>query len=199
MKIHRENPSSRRIQTVVEALESGHVIAYPTDSVYAIGVHPLRKKAVERLCRIRKLDPAQANLTLICASISQMAQFTYQIDNHIYQYIRENTPGPVTFILRASKKVSHYFKNKKKTVGIRIPDHGIAQAIVEELQYPLLSASLKKEDDENGYYLDSESVFHDFNKMIDLVIDSGTVGDTPSMVVDCTGQEIEILREGPAG
>ncbi len=196
LTIHPDNPDSRKIAQAVDILRSGGVIIYPTDTVYAIGCDVASKEAVERVCRIRKLDPGKAMLTMMCKDISQVAEYAAQIDTPVFKLLRRNLPGPFTFILPAGSKTPKLFINRKKTIGIRIPANAIVQALLEELGHPILTASLKTEDDIVEYYTDPEVLHDDFQKLVDAVIDGGTGGIVPSTLVDCTGPEPEVVREG---
>ena len=186
----------RKIQRVVETLLEGGVIAYPTDTIYGLGCDLMQPKAIERICRIRKLDPQKALLTLICKDISQVSQYAHQIDNEIFRLMKKNMPGPFTFILRAGNQLPKTLKNRKGTIGVRIPDHKITQAILELLDRPMLSASLRLEDDLLEYENDPVEIEEDFGQLLDMVVDGGVGGRTPSAVIDCTGLEAQVIREG---
>jgi tRNA threonylcarbamoyl adenosine modification protein (Sua5/YciO/YrdC/YwlC family) len=194
LAIHPENPEQRKINQAVEVLKNGGVIIYPTDSVYALACDIEQAKAVENLCKLRRIDPTKANLTFICQDIKMVAQFAHQIDNEYYKVLKANTPGPVTFIFKAGKDVPKSFKNKKKTIGVRIPDHAITQAIVETLGRPIFSTTLK--DENNDFFIDPEDIKDIFEKRVDLIVDGGIGGDTPSTILDCTGNEPEVIRDG---
>jgi tRNA threonylcarbamoyl adenosine modification protein (Sua5/YciO/YrdC/YwlC family) len=194
--IHPQNPDQRKIAQVAEMLRKNGVVIYPTDTVYAIGCDMMSKEAVERLCRIRHLDPQKAMLTLICKDISQVAEYAAQIDTPVFKLMRRNLPGPFTFILPAGSKTPKLFINRKKTIGIRIPDNAILMALIEELGHPILTASLKTDDDVVEYFTDPEDLHDQYQNLVDAVIDGGPGGIVPSTLVDCTGQEPELIREG---
>ena len=196
LTIHPQNPDQRKIAQVTETLRKHGVIIYPTDTVYAIGCDMMSKEAVERLCRIRHLDPQKAMLTLICKDLSQVAEYAAQIDTPVFKLMRRNLPGPFTFILPAGSKTPKLFINRKKTIGVRIPDNAILMAIVEELGHPILTASLKTNDDVVEYFTDPEDLHDQYENLVDAVIDGGLGGIVPSTLVDCTGQEPELIREG---
>ena len=196
LTIHPQNPDQRKIAQVAETLRKHGVIIYPTDTVYAIGCDMMSKEAVERLCRIRHLDPQKAMLTLICKDLSQVAEYAAQIDTPVFKLMRRNLPGPFTFILPAGSKTPKLFINRKKTIGVRIPDNAILMAIVEELGHPILTASLKTNDDVVEYFTDPEDLHDQYENQVDAVIDGGLGGIVPSTLVDCTGQEPELIREG---
>lgn len=196
LTIHPQNPDQRKIAQVAETLRKHGVIIYPTDTVYAIGCDMMSKEAVERLCLIRHLDPQKAMLTLICKDLSQVAEYAAQIDTPVFKLMRRNLPGPFTFILPAGSKTPKLFINRKKTIGVRIPDNAILMAIVEELGHPILTASLKTNDDVIEYFTDPEDLHDQYENQVDAVIDGGLGGIVPSTLVDCTGQEPELIREG---
>ncbi|MCB9287076.1 MAG: threonylcarbamoyl-AMP synthase [Lewinellaceae bacterium] len=196
LKINPENPEGRKIRQVVETLENGGVIIYPTDTVYAFGCDINDNKAVDRICKLRGLDPRKAHLSLICKDISQVSEYSQQIDNQIFRLMKKHLPGPFTFVLNSNNQVPKMFKNRKRTIGIRIPDNNICMDIVGELGHPILTASLKSDDEILEYFTDPIDIYEDYKKLVDLVIDGGIGGNVPSTVVDCTGAEPVILREG---
>jgi len=195
-KINAEHPEGRKIRQVAEKLDEGGIIIYPTDSVYGLGCDIFNQKAVERICWIRDLDPAKAMLSFICKDISQIAEYAHQLDNNVFKLMKRNLPGPFTFILRSNNKVPKLFKNRKRTIGVRIPDNPITMAIVEELGRPILTASLKTDDEVQEYVTNPAEFYDDYKKLVDIVIDGGVGHLEPSTVVDCTGDEPVILREG---
>ena len=198
LAIHQEDPEPRKIQQVAQVLENGGVIIYPTDTVYGLGCDIFNKNAVERICRIRKLDPNKAMLTFICKDISQIAEHAWQLDNQLFKLLKSNLPGPFTFILKSNNTVPKLLKNNKRTIGVRIPDHKIVEHIINALGRPLLSISLKaSETDEDEPYLTDPMDIHDrFGKLVDLVIDGGEGGTIPSALVDCTEEPFKVIREG---
>lgn len=196
LTIHPQNPDARKIAQAVEVLQSGGIIIYPTDTVYAIGCDMANQDAVERVCRIRNLDPERAMLTIMCRDISEVAEYAAQIDTPVFKLLRRNLPGPFTFVLPAGSKTPKLFRNRKKTIGIRIPDHPIVQALIEALGRPMLTTSLKTGDDVVEYYTDPELLHEEYQKLVDAVIDGGPGGNSPSTLVDCTGSEPEVLRQG---
>ncbi|MCB9284425.1 MAG: threonylcarbamoyl-AMP synthase [Lewinellaceae bacterium] len=196
LAIHPVDPEARKILRVIETLKEGGVIAYPTDTIYGLGCDLLQPKAIERIYRIRKLDPQKALLTLICKDISQISHYAHQIDNDIFRLMKKNMPGPFTFILRAGNQLPKTLKNRKGTIGVRIPDHKTTQAILEMLDRPMLSTSLHSEDDLLEYENDPIEIEENFGHLVDMVIDGGIGGRTPSAVIDCTGEEAHVIREG---
>jgi tRNA threonylcarbamoyl adenosine modification protein (Sua5/YciO/YrdC/YwlC family) len=194
LTVHPENPQLRHIRTIVECLRSGGIIIYPTDTIYGLGCDILHQKAVERICQIKKVDPKKAQLSFICADLSHLSDYAKQLPNSTYRILKEYLPGPFTFILPASKMVPKILQSKKETIGLRIPDNKIALAIVTELGRPVLSASLPGEMVED--YTDPEIMHENFRNEVDIVVNGGIGGITPSTVIDCTKEEYEIIRQG---
>lgn len=196
IKIHPENPSPRQINTIVEILKKGGIIIYPTDTVYGYGCDIHNPKAIERIARIKNLDPVKSNFSFICHSLEHLSDYTKQIDSPIFKLLKKNLPGPFTFILPANNNVPKLFKNKKKTVGIRIPDNNIARSIVEELGNPIVTTSVINNDDVIEYITDPELLHEMFGDLVDAVIDGGHGSNVASAIVDCTSSEPEVIREG---
>jgi len=194
LQLHPTNPQPRHLKTIAECLADGGVIIYPTDTLYGLGCDIFKSKAIERICRIKNIDPAKAQLSFVCSSLSDLSQYTRSISTPLYRLLKNYLPGPYTFILPASKEVPKILQSKKSTIGLRIPDNKIANVIVENLGHPLLSASLPGEMVEE--YTDPELIFENFKKLVDIVIDGGIGGMEPSTVVDCTTDHYEILRQG---
>ncbi len=196
LHIHPENPSVRKIEMAAQILREGGVIIMPTDSVYVFAADMMNKQAMDRLCRLRRLDPARAMLSIVCRDLSQASAYTTQIDNETFRMMRRVLPGPYTFILRSNNEVPRIFRNRKKTIGIRIPDNSIARALVEALGNPLAVASLKTDDDIVEYVTDPVEIAAQWEKQVDAIIDGGIGSLEPTTIVDCTGAEPEIVREG---
>lgn len=197
LEINPKNPDARKVAKVVESLEKGGVIIYPTDSVYGLGCDIFNAKAVSRICQIRGIDPATANLTFICKDIQQLSKYVYQIDNELFRLLKNNVPGAFTFIFKANKEVPRHFKNKRKTIGVRVPNNPVALAILEELGRPILSISLKSDETQSEEFpMNPSLIYDDFQNRVDVVIDGGMGNDEPSTIVDCTTNDFEILREG---
>jgi tRNA threonylcarbamoyl adenosine modification protein (Sua5/YciO/YrdC/YwlC family) len=192
--IHPENPQHRQIKTAVDWLQRGGVIIYPTDTIYGLGCDILQHKAIERICRIKKVDPKKAQLSFICPDLSHLSVYAKQLPTATYRLLKEYLPGPFTFILPASKMVPKILQSKKDTIGLRIPNNKIALAIVHELGRPILSASLPGEMVED--YTDPEIMHENFRNEVDIVIDGGIGGIEPSTVIDCTKDEYELIRQG---
>ncbi|RYD58383.1 MAG: threonylcarbamoyl-AMP synthase [Sphingobacteriales bacterium] len=193
--IHPDNPQPRNIKTVVDSLRKGGVIIYPTDTIYGIGCDIYNTAAIERICRIKNIDPKKAQFSFVCSDLSHLSDYAKSVDTPIFRMLKAALPGPYTFILEASKEVPKMLKTKKDTVGIRIPDHKICQEIVKELGHPIMSLSLPMVD-EVEYYTDPEVMHDTFEKQVDIVIDSGIGGLVSSTVIDCTTAPPELIREG---
>jgi len=196
LKIHHSPPDWRKIDKAVEILNNGGIMIYPTDTVYALGCSMKNKQAVEKLCKLRGMDPKKASLSLICENISQISEFTNPIDNSTFRLIKKHFPGPYTFILEANNQLPKILRNKRKTIGVRIPSHFVPLSIVQQLGHPLITTSLKSDDEILEYFTDPEEIYQDFLRKVDLFIDGGIGNNVPSTVVDCTGSEPVILREG---
>lgn len=194
LRLHPDNPPARLIRQTVDTLERGGVIIYPTDTIYGLGCDIFHQKAIERICRIKQVDPKKAQLSFVCSDLGHLSDFAKQLPNHTYRLLKEHLPGPYTFILPASKMVPKILQSKKDTIGLRIPNNNIALAIVKELGRPILSASLPGELVED--YTDPEIMYENFMKEVDIVIDGGIGGTVPSTVVDCTGEEPVLIRKG---
>jgi tRNA threonylcarbamoyl adenosine modification protein (Sua5/YciO/YrdC/YwlC family) len=194
LHIHPQNPHPRHVKTVVECLLDGGVIIYPTDTIYGLGCDIFQHKAIERVCRIKNIDTAKANLSFICYDLSDLSKYTKSISTPLYRILKNYLPGPYTFILPASKEVPKILHSKKDTIGLRIPDNEIAKTIVYNLNHPILSASLPGEMVEE--YTDPELMFENFKNLVDIVIDGGIGGFTPSTIIDCTKDDFEVVRMG---
>lgn len=194
LRIHPKDPQPRLIRQVADILREGGIIIYPTDTVYGLGCDILHQKAVERICRIKKVEPRKAQLSFVCSDLSHLSDYAKPLSNPVYRLLKEHLPGPYTFILPASKMVPKILQSKKDTIGLRVPDNRIAQAIIEELGHPILSASLPGEMVED--YTDPEVMHENFQKEVDYVIDGGIGGMVPSTIIDCTGEEPVVTRQG---
>lgn len=199
IEIHPVSPEPRKIKQAADILRAGGIIIYPTDTVYGLGCDISNHQAVEKVCKIKHLDPDRAMLSLICKDISQVSEYAWQLDNQVFRILKKNLPGPFTFILRSGNAIPKLFKNRKRTIGIRIPDNKIALALVEEMGRPILSTSLKMDSeavDFDEYPTDPQEISDTFEKIVDLIIDGGAGGHEPSTLVDCSNNEIEIIRQG---
>ncbi len=196
IQLHPDNPQPRLLKQIADCLKSGGIIIYPTDTIYGLGCDIHQQKAVERICKIKNVDPQKAQLSFICKDLSHLSDYTKSIDTPLYRMLKNYLPGPYTFILSASKQVPKILKSKKETIGLRVPDNIICQQILDTLDNPILSASLPGDMVEE--YTDPEIIFEKFGATVDLVIDGGTGGMNPSTVIDCTTDEWKIIRQGVA-
>ena len=194
LTIHPQDPQDSLIKKVAEVLRAGGVIIYPTDTVYGFGCDIFQPKAIERICRIKGIDPQKANLSFVCSDLSDLSKYAKSISTPQYRFIKNLIPGPFTFILPASKEVPKILKSKKDTIGLRVPDHNITHAIAAELGHPILSSSLPGDMVEE--YTDPEYIHEKFEKLVDLVIDGGIGGMEYSTIVDMTDEEPVVTRQG---
>lgn len=194
LRVHPDNPQPRLIRQIVDTLQQGGIIIYPTDTVYGLGCDIFQQKAIERICRIKQVDSKKAQLSFVCSDLSHLSDYAKQLPNRTYRLLKEYLPGPFTFILPASKMVPKIIQSKKDTIGLRIPGNTIAQAIVKELGRPILSASLPGEQVED--YTDPEVMYENFGNEVDIIVDGGIGGIIPSTIIDCTGDEPVVTREG---
>ncbi len=194
VSIHPVNPQERIVKQVADCLKDGGVIIYPTDTVYGLGCDIFQPKAVERICRIKGIDPEKANLSFVCSDLSDISKYTRSISTPQYRFIKQYIPGPFTFILPASKEVPKILKTKKNTIGLRVPDHNITHAIAGMLGHPILSSSLPGEMVEE--YTDPELIHAKFEKLVDMVVDGGIGGMEYSTIVDMTEEQPKIIRQG---
>ena len=196
IRLYEENPSLKHIKQVVKVLKNGGLVIYPTDTVYGLGCDIRNHKAIEKLAKIKGLDSKKANFSFICKDLSQVAEYTTPISNHIFKIMKRNLPGPFTFILEANNKVPKLLKNRKKTLGVRVPNNNIILEIVSELGNPVLTTSIRDDDDIVEYTTDPELIHEKYADIVDLVVDGGYGNTEASTIVDCTGEDIEIIREG---
>jgi tRNA threonylcarbamoyl adenosine modification protein (Sua5/YciO/YrdC/YwlC family) len=196
VKIHSETPSERRVREIAEILERGGVIAYPTDTVYALACAVDQKGAFEQICKLKQVQPRKARFSLIFEDLAHVARYTAQIDTPVYRLLKKHLPGPFTFVLEAGHSIPSFMRSSHKTVGIRIPDHRVSMAIVRALGKPLVNTSLKSDDSILEYHNDPDEIHKRFGNQIDVVVDSGPGAYHPSTVVDLTGDMPEILRQG---
>ena len=196
IRIHPDNPAERLIQQVVECLNDGGVIIYPTDTVYGIGCDIFKTKAVDRVALIKGINKDKTMFSFICQDLSSLSQFSKPIPNNIFKLMKANLPGPFTFLLEANNNVPKIIHGKKKTVGIRVPDNKIITEIVTLLGHPIISTSVHEDEDSIEYSTDPELIYEKYRNLVDIVIDGGYGGIEPSTILDCTGQDIEIIRQG---
>lgn len=195
IKIYEENPNPKEIKRVVKILRDGGVIIYPSDTVYALGCDIKNNRALERVAQLRGVKLEKANFSFVCEDLSNLSDYVKQIDTPTFKLLKRNLPGPYTFILPGNNNLPTVFK-KKKEVGIRIPDNAITRAIVSELGNPIVSTSIKDDDEVIEYTTDPELILEKWDNLVDAVIDGGYGGNVPSTVIDLTGAEPLVLREG---
>ncbi len=195
LHIHPVNPDFRKLKIVVECLMDGGVIAYPTDTIYGIGCDIFNKKAVERVCRIKKVDIKKHNFSFICYDLRHISDFTKQLETPTYKLMKKTLPGPFTFILKANTSIPKLFKNKKKTVGIRIPNNNIPREIVKLLGNPILTTSVKYSENKIEYTTNPDLIYEQLKNEVDIVISGGSGGTEASTIIDCT-EKIEVKRQG---
>jgi tRNA threonylcarbamoyl adenosine modification protein (Sua5/YciO/YrdC/YwlC family) len=196
IRIYPENPNPRHIRQVVDLLDVGGIIIYPTDTVYAMGCDIKANKSIDKIARFKGLNPENPDLSLIFHDMSQLSEYTIIRDNTIFKLLKRNLPGPFTFIVRANNQIPKLFKNKKKTVGIRIPDNPIVLELVRELGRPIITTSIHDPDEIIEYITDPELIHEKYREFADIVIDGGYGKNEASTIVDCTGDEPEIIRQG---
>ncbi len=196
LKIYDKNPDMKRIRSVVEMLKKGSLIIIPTDSVYGIACDMNSRKAVERLAETKGIKLKDADFSFIFGELSCVAQYTKPMQNHIFKIIKKNLPGPFTFILEANNNIPNFFRKSKKTIGIRIPDNNIVRTIVRELGNPILTTSVHDDDEIKEYMTDPSLIEEKYKNLAEVVIDGGYGKIEASTVADCTGDVVEILREG---
>ena len=196
IKIYPENPNPKAIEQVADVLRRGGLIIYPTDTVYGLGCDITNHRAIEAICKIRRIKPEKANFSFICYDLSHISDYIKPIDNETFRVLKKALPGPFTFIFKANSNVPKLLSSNKKTVGIRVPDNNIARAIVKMLGNPILSTSIHDDDEIMEYSTDPELIYEKYKDQVDLVIDGGYGDTTPSTVVDCTTGDFEIIREG---
>lgn len=195
IRIYPENPNPREIDKVVQFLRDGGLIVYPTDTVYGLGCDIFHTKAVEKICRYKGIDVRKANLSFICYDLSHISEYA-KVSNDTFKLMKKNLPGPFTFILNGNNNLPKLFRNKK-TVGIRIPDNNIIRELVKGLGNPILSTSVHDADDEiQEYFTDPELIHERYENIADVVINAGYGSLEPSTVVDCTGDEPVVVRQG---
>ncbi len=195
VKLFNDNPNQREVLKIVEVLRNGGLIIYPTDTIYGLGCDITNTKAVEKVARIKGVKADKNNFSFICSDLSHIADYSKPIPNPVFKLMKKNLPGAFTFILEANNNLPKYFKGKK-TVGIRVPDNNIIREIVRELGNPILSTSIKDDDEILEYTTDPELIYEKYSEIADVVIDGGYGEIVPSTIVDCTGDEILVIREG---
>ncbi len=196
IKIYPENPAPKHIKMVIDVLENGGVVIFPTDTVYALGCSINKPKALDKIAQLKGIKKEKANFSFLVNDLSMLSEFTKPFDNKTFRLMRKNLPGPFTFILNANSNIPKIFQSKKKTIGFRIPENNILTSIIEELGTPLVSTSIHDDDEILEYTTDPELIYEKYKDRVDLVIDGGYGDNVASTVVDCTGDEPEIIRQG---
>ena len=196
LRIHPDNPQEKHIKQVAECLRDGGVIIYPTDTVYGLGCDIFKQKAVEKIARIKEVNIKKHNFSFICSELSHLSDFTKPIDRSTYRLMKKALPGAFTFILNANNTIPKLFKNKRKTIGIRVPDNHIPRKIVEVLGNLILTSSIHDDDNMIEYSTDPELIYEKYKNLVDIVIDGGYGNLVPSTIIDCSKGEIEIIRQG---
>lgn len=196
LRIDKDSPDERRIQQVVDCLRKGGVVIYPTDTVYTLGCDISNKKAYEKVCALKDVRPNKANFSFVCYDLRHISEYTINLPTPTYKLMHRLLPGPYTFILNANKTIQRLFAYKKKEVGIRVPNHAIPRAIVQELGHPILSASIKNEDEILEYMTDPEEIYYEYKDIVDIVIDGGAGMNEPSTIINYTDKEPFLVRQG---
>lgn len=196
IKINPETPPQQRILEVVDVLRKGGIIIYPTDSVYAMGCDLFNQKAIQRLCQLKQVKPDKANFSFICYDLSDISNYVKQLHNNHFKLMKKVLPGPFTFILNATNQVPKMVQTNRKTVGIRVPDNNIPRQLVRELGNPIITTSIKDQDEIVEYSTDPELIYDDFKHQVDIVIDGGYGNNVATTILDCTNDDIQIIREG---
>ena len=195
IKLYEKNNSQRDLDRIVQTLEDGGIIIYPTDTMYAIGCHALKERAIERICKLKGIDPRKNSLSIICYDLSNISEYA-KVDNSTFKLMKRNLPGPFTFILNTGNRLPKIFKNRKE-VGIRIPDHAALREICQLLDAPILTTTLPLEEDEDIEYITNPELIEEkFGSEADLILDGGIGGTEPSTIVNCTEGDAEIVRQG---
>jgi len=196
IKLYEENTNLKDLKLVTECFKDGGVVIYPTDTVYALGCDIFSKEGIERVARIKNVKADKADFSFVFYDLSHISEYTKQFDSSVFKILKRNLPGPFTFILEANNSIPKLFRNKKKTLGIRIPDNSICRSIVERLERPIISTSIHDDDEVIEYTTDPELIFEKYENQVDMVIDGGFGNNEASTVVDLSKGEIEIIRQG---
>ena len=195
LRLFEDNPNERDVRRAADILRGGGVVIYPTDTVYAMGCDINQVKAVQRVCQLKGVKPEKASFSMICRDLSNIAAYA-KVSNEVFKLMKHNLPGPFTFVLPATNRLPNVLMNRRKTIGIRVPDNYIVRALVEELGGPLLTTSVKADDEVVEYMTDPELIYERYGRLVDLVIDGGSGRNVASTVVDCTTAPVEVSRQG---
>lgn len=196
IKLYEEATNPRDLKLISECFNDGGLVIYPTDTVYAVGCDILSRSGIERVARLKNVKPEKADFSFIFYDLSHISEYTKQFDTSTFKLLKRNLPGPFTFILEANNSIPKLFKNKKRTLGIRVPDHPICRAIINQLERPIISTSIHDEDEVLEYTTDPELIYEKYQNKVDIVVDGGYGNNEASTVVDLTKGEIEITRQG---
>ena len=195
IKLYNKNNSIDTLQSIADTLNDGGIIIYPTDTMYAMGCHALKERPIERICKLKKIDPRKHHLSIICYDLSNISEYA-KVSNNTFKLMKRNLPGPFTFILKADSRLPKIFRNRKE-VGIRVPDNDIIREICRMIDAPILSTTLPLDENEDPEYVtDPELIYEKFGNDTDIIIDGGIGGIEPSTVVNCVEDEAEIIRQG---
>jgi tRNA threonylcarbamoyl adenosine modification protein (Sua5/YciO/YrdC/YwlC family) len=195
-KLYEENPEQKKIDKILDILRNDGVIIYPTDTVYAFGCSIMSRSAIDRLARLKGMKPGKERFSLIFDGLSQISEYAKNIHTPIFKVMKKALPGPFTFILHSSNKLPKLLHSSKKTVGVRVPKHNIPRTIIQQLGFPIITTSIRDEDEIIEYSTDPELIYEKFGNMVDAIIDGGYGNNIPSTIIDCTQEEFEVLREG---
>jgi tRNA threonylcarbamoyl adenosine modification protein (Sua5/YciO/YrdC/YwlC family) len=196
IRLYEENPDPRKITQIVNVLRSGGLIIYPSDTIYGLGCDIFNQKAVDRVRRIKNINDKKMDLAFVCYDLSHLSVYAKNVSTPVFKLMKKILPGPYTFILNASSKVPRILKVKKKKVGIRIPNNRIPREIVQELGNPIVTTSLHDDDKILEYATDPELIYEHYKNQVDLIIDGGYGDNQASTIIDYSGEELEIIREG---
>lgn len=193
--LHEKNPNAREIKMIADAMRDGAIAVIPTDTTYALACSLLNKKGIDRICRVTGKKEKQAKMSVLCSDLKQVSDYTMPYSNDVFKTMKRYSPGPYVYILKANKFVQKYFKNNKSEIGIRLPNNEVLQEILASLGDPIISTTLSKQDNV-GYYTDPEEIETDFKNDVDILVHSGNIVTGESTVLDCSGDEIVVIREG---
>lgn len=196
LKLYADNPEQKKLDIILDILRNDGVIIYPTDTVYGIGCSINSRSAIDRVARFKGFKPGKERFSLIFDSLSQVSEYAKNIHTPVFKVMKKLLPGPYTFILHSSNKLPKLLNSSKKTLGVRIPDHNIPRTIVQQLGYPIITTSIRDEDEVIEYSTDPELIYEKFASQVDAIIDGGYGNNIPSTIIDCTGDDLEIVREG---
>ena len=195
IRLYEQNPNQREVNKVIDILRDGGIIIYPTDTIYAMGCDALNVRAVEKICKLKGINPQKNSLAIICSDLSNISEYA-KVSNTVFKLMKRNLPGPFTFILNATNSLPKIYKNRKE-VGIRVPNNNITLTLARELGNPILTTSIRDSETWGGdYSVDPELIEEEYGNLVDAVIDGGYGGLEPSTIVNCTNDEIEIVRQG---